>query len=62
MQVWRDTQTGLRESWYQDIVNMYLGGNPVDNYRVWGYMNDDSGVAFVGVVDARSLAAWSGQK
>jgi len=24
MQVWRDTQTGLRERWYQDIVSMYL--------------------------------------
>ena len=24
MQVWRDTQTGLLESGYQDSVNMYL--------------------------------------
>ena len=33
-----------------------FGDEPFDRYRVRSYMND-SGVAFAGVVDARSLAA-----
>ena len=39
---------------------VYLDVYSFDKYRVWRYMNDDSGVGFAGVVDARSLAAWLG--
>ena len=34
MQVWRNTQAGLRMREHKDVVNMYLGGNSFDKYRV----------------------------
>ena len=47
MQVWRrDMQTGLRARECEDIVSMQLGDNSFDKYRVWGYMNDESGAGF----------------
>ena len=57
MQVWRrDTQTGLRERAYEDIVSVHWGGNSFDKHRVWSYMNDlGIGVRWGPLMHGRSL-------